>query len=201
VLLNTNAGYAFFWANHPIHGTRFMSILGPEYPSYQELIPPELRHLDEAALDQALLREGVGFVVDDPVRYVLLSIDRLKDYFLFWPKAESGTLSNISRVGSFGIFLPFMIYGLFVALKSLRVEHADPEAAGRRAALTLVILFIVVYTAVHLLSWAYVRYRLPVDTVLVIFAALGLYDLAVRFASWRAGRAALPTGAASGGES
>jgi len=27
VPLNTNAGFAFFWANHPIHGTSFQSIL------------------------------------------------------------------------------------------------------------------------------------------------------------------------------
>ena len=41
----------------------------------------------------------------------------------------------------------------------------------------LLYAFILVYTGAHLLTWAYVRYRLPVDTVLVIFAAIGLYDL------------------------
>jgi len=33
------------------------------------------------------------------------------------------------------------------------------------------------YTAVHLASWANVRYRLPVDAVLLIFAAAGIADL------------------------
>ena len=57
---NTNSGFAFFWCNHPIYGTRFESVLSPEHGvSYQDLIPPELRHLNEAALDRALLARGL----------------------------------------------------------------------------------------------------------------------------------------------
>ena len=41
VLLNTNAGFAFYWGNHPVHGNGFVPILpGPEYG---RLIPGELR--------------------------------------------------------------------------------------------------------------------------------------------------------------
>src|SRR5690606_32595509 len=38
VLLNTNAGFAFFWANHPIYGAQFQPILPPEMGTYQDLI-------------------------------------------------------------------------------------------------------------------------------------------------------------------
>ena len=55
----------------------------------------------------------------------------------------------------------------------------------KRASLILLYSFIVVYSGIHLLSWASVRYRLPVDAVLVIFAALGLCDLWRRFSRWR----------------
>lgn len=182
VLLNTNAGYAFFWANHPIHGTSFFSILPAEYPSYRELIPAELLSLDEAALDKALMQRGIGFVLDDPLRYILLSINRLKDYLLFWPKASSGLLSNLSRVGSFGLFLPFMVYGLVFSLLPGRLERLFGGAVDRKAYL-LIYLFILAFSGVHLLSWAYVRYRLPVDTVLIVFAALALYHLANRWLS------------------
>jgi hypothetical protein len=44
VLINTNAGYAFFWANHPIYGAHFVPILTPEMGTYQSLIPQELHH-------------------------------------------------------------------------------------------------------------------------------------------------------------
>ncbi len=85
VLFNTNAGYAFFWGNHPIYGTHFESILPPEMGSYQELIPQELRNLDEASLEQELLKRGIQFILDDLGRYVLLSISRIPSYFMFWP--------------------------------------------------------------------------------------------------------------------
>ncbi len=90
VLLNTNAGYAFFWGNHPIYGTHFEPILSAEKGSYGDLIPEELRSLDEAALDQALLRRGIQFIVDDPARYVLLSLSRIPPYFMFWPSSDFG---------------------------------------------------------------------------------------------------------------
>jgi hypothetical protein len=177
VLLNTNAGFAFFWANHPIHGTNFIPVLPTSGPSYQSLIPPELRGLDEATLDQALLREGLRFVVKDPLRYAFLSLSRAKEYFKFWPSPQSSLVSNIARVGSFGLCLPLMLYGLWLS------------AVGRRksqpSTVTLLWLFVAVYTAIHLLSWALIRYRLPVDAVLLIFAGSAVAHLWERLAQRR----------------
>ncbi len=164
-LLNTNAGYAFFFANHPIYGTEFVPILTNE--SYQNLIPVELRGLNEASLDQALLREGVGFVVHDPLRYTLLSLSRVKYYFLFAPSAESGWVSNISRTLSFGLLLPFMGYGLFLSI----VYRRRWVAAGAWSSVVLLLLFMAVYSLIHIFSWTLIRYRLPVDAILVVFAA------------------------------
>jgi hypothetical protein len=174
VLLNTNSGYAFFWANHPVQETRFEGIL--TRARYQDLIPPEYAHLDEAELDQALLRLGLGFVVDDPVRYVALSISRIPVYFMFWPSSDSGLVSNLSRVASFGLLWPFMLYGILRYLIDLK-----RTASGRDASeATGLLLFITGYTAIHLLSWALIRYRLPVDAVALVFAGLALVDLRER---------------------
>jgi 4-amino-4-deoxy-L-arabinose transferase-like glycosyltransferase len=176
VILNTNAGFAFFWGNHPIQGTHFYAILPPNLPSYQELIPQKYRSLDEAALDSALLKEGIKFVVDDPVRYVLLSINRIKDYFVFWPTADSGFISNLSRLLSFTLFLPFMIYGILLALFSRKwVPKLSLDSP-----VAMLLLYALLYTTVHLLTWTLIRYRLPVDAVLLIFASLGLVDLVER---------------------
>ena len=176
VLLNTNAGFAFFWANHPIHTTRFIPILSEEQPSYQSLIPPELRRLDEAALDRALLRIGLGFVAQDPLRYALLSLSRVGEYFKFWPSPQSGMLSNVARVASFGLCLPLMLFGL-----ALSVVRAPSNAATGPPLVSLLWLFVAVYSAIHLLSWSLIRYRLPVDAVLVIFAGLAVIELGHRF--------------------
>jgi hypothetical protein len=166
VLLNTNSGFAFFWANHPVYGTRFQGILPSELGSYQDLIPPELRQLDEPALEQALLVRGVQFVTDDPGRYLLLSLSRIPVYFMFWPSADSSGISNISRVGSFALFLPLMLGGLIYSLVNARLRRAT------LADTSLLLLFTFLYTGVHLASWALIRYRLPVDAILLIYAGL-----------------------------
>jgi 4-amino-4-deoxy-L-arabinose transferase-like glycosyltransferase len=175
VLLNTNAGFAFYWANHPIYGTHFQPILSPDTASYGELIPQELRGLNEAALDRELLRRGLGFVAADPLRYLLLSASRLPAYFMFWPSPASSTISNLARVGSFGLLGPLMLYGvLLVGLNRL------PGGRPRPAGAVLLLLFVAVYSLIHLLSWSLIRYRLPVDAVLLPFAGLACVDLAER---------------------
>lgn len=174
VLLNTNAGFAFFWANHPIYGTRFLPILPPGVGDYGDLIPVELRRLDEAALDQALLKEGIRFVTQDPERYFFLSLSRIPAFFMFWPSKDSDLISNLARAGGFGLLLPFMLYGLIRSF----IPKPPVQKFSLRLTSNLLVLFILFYTAIHLLSWALVRYRLPVDGVLMIYAGLAFRDLA-----------------------
>jgi 4-amino-4-deoxy-L-arabinose transferase-like glycosyltransferase len=163
VLLNTNAGFAFFWGNHPIHGYNFISILPVDGPSYQDLIPPEMKELNEADLDRALLKRGLGFIQAEPERYLVLSISRFKDYFKFWPSPGSGLISNVSRVLSFGLLFPFMVFGFIYYLRRSLSSVA-----------LILYLFVFVYTMIHLLSWTLIRYRLPVDAVLLVFAGVAL---------------------------
>lgn len=178
VPLNTNSGYAFFWGNHAIHGTRFVPILSAK--TYGELLPPELLHLNEAELDSALLDLALAEVFADPWRYFLLSLSRIPPYFTFWPTADSSLLSNLSRLFSFGLFLPFFLYGLWRSLRmrfaSLRDWLASPW--------TLIYLFMLVYTGIHVLTWTLIRYRLPVDAFLTLFGGLAL----VRLAAWMTAR-------------
>jgi 4-amino-4-deoxy-L-arabinose transferase-like glycosyltransferase len=168
VLLNTNAGFAFFWGNHPYYGTDFQPIL-PD-GMYQELIPQELRGLDEAALDQALLGRAMENILDNPVRYVKLSISRIPDFFMFWPSPDSGRISNVSRVASFGILWPFMLAGLIVswwkAGRTLLKRLDSP--------ITLLVLFITAYSVLHIMTWTLIRYRLPIDAVALPFAGYAM---------------------------
>jgi len=167
VPLNTNAGFAFFWANHPTRGTNWGAGFEDGRYGYQNLIPEELRGPNEAELNDALMREGLRFVIENPRRYLLLSLSRVKFYFIFWPLSSSSFISNLSRLLSFGLYLPFMIYGLVTSLRHWR-------------RCLLLYLFVGTYTLIHVLSWPMIRYRLPVDAVLIIFAALALTDLATR---------------------
>lgn len=180
VPLNTNAGFAFYWGNHPIHGTRFIPILPADGESYAELIPPELLGLNEGQLDQALLREAIKIIAANPQRFLSLSMSRAIEYFKFWPVSDSNVVSNLSRVGSFALFLPFMLYGLWRSFRLIQ----KPDYPGQTADILLLYLLMIVYTAVHLASWTLIRYRLPVDVILLIFAALGIYGVVNKIVVW-----------------
>ncbi len=175
VLLNTNSGFAFYWGNHPIYGTHFQAIISPQTGNYLELLPVELKDLNEAQLDSALLQRGVQFIVDDPGRYVLLSLSRIPIYFTFWPTPDSSVLSNLARVGSYGLVLPFMLYGAIKTMLARGVArlHLDSSAS-------ILLIFGLVYSLIHILMWTLVRYRLPVDAVFLSFAGYGIAGLAER---------------------
>lgn len=170
VLLNTNAGFAFFWANNPVYGTRFVGILPEEMGNYLDLLPLELKGLDEAALDSELLKRGMDFVRQNPGQYALLSVSRIPILFQFLPTAQSSLISNLSRVSSFALALPFMLAGIFLSLKELWKQ----KRAVLDHPLSLLLIFGFVYASIHILTWSLVRYRLPIDALFLVFAGYAL---------------------------
>lgn len=160
LLLNSNAGYWFYSSNHPGQGTTFDQ-------TYKAPIPEELRQLKEPAIDRILLREGIGFIVADPIRIGLLSLNRLKDYFWLFPTDDSSPLSNWSRLLSFGLYLPFMVYGLYLSRHQWRT--------------CLPLYLYVAFDGFFcLLTWSAPRYRLPSDAVMMVFAGLAVVTVAAR---------------------
>jgi len=162
-----------FWES-PGVGTRFIPILDENTGGYSALIPKELHRMDEASLDQELLKRGIHLWW--MTRSVICSIaEPVPVYFQFWPSKESGLLSNLP--GSQAL----VCYGLSCCMAS---SYPSSGALGRypvwwlRRLLAPDVVFI--YTSIHLLSWALIRYRLPVDAVLVIFAGMAVIDLANR---------------------
>src|SRR5205814_9182658 len=101
----------------------------------------------------------------DPARFILLSLNRTKDYFWLLPSDQSSALSNLARTLSFALYAPFMLVGLWWSRHRWRL------------CLPLY-LYLAFDTLLHLSSWAAPRYRLPSDTVLMIFAAFCLVQLA-----------------------
>lgn len=170
VPLNTNSGHAFFWGNHPRYGTQFIPILPT--PQYYAMIPRELKEqgLNEAEMDSALLELGIGFVIEEPGRYALLSLSRIPSYFKFWPSGDSSMISNVSRVASFGLFLPFMVAGIWLSLRQTFPTWQERLASP----LMLFYLFVLVYTGMHVLTWTLIRYRIPIDAIFILFASLAL---------------------------
>jgi 4-amino-4-deoxy-L-arabinose transferase-like glycosyltransferase len=166
LLLNSNAGYALYASNNPNLGTDWRNdvVVVP--------VPPELTRLNEAQLDRALTQRGFGFILADPARYLRLTLDKSLEYFRFWPSSDSSPISNLNRVLSFGLYLPFMAVGLWLSFPYWR-------------RFLPLYLFAVIHSGIYLLTWPSPRYRLPVDAVLMICAGLAVVELVKQAAALR----------------
>lgn len=167
LLLNSNTGYAMYSAQHPMHGTSFQAFEAAP-------VPEELwgQLSTEPEWDRALMSRGIAFVLDEPGRYLRLSLSRVGDYFEFWP-TETSLLHNVGRLLSFTLYLPFMLYGFYLGGKTQSV----PALSRLERPTTLLYLFMAFYTLMHIFTWAMPRYRLPVDAVAMPFVALALEDI------------------------
>lgn len=161
MLLNSNGGYWLFASNHPNQGTNFNQ-------NYVVPLPESLRGLPEPAIDRALYNMAIGFIVSDPTRFALLTLSRIPNYFSTLPSEQSSFTSNLSRIFSFTLYLPFMVAGLWLSRRNWR------------ACLPLY-LYLAFDTSLHLISWAAPRYRLPSDALLMSFAGFAVVSLAERF--------------------
>ncbi len=157
LLLNSNAGYAFWSANHPSQGSQWIANLDTVVVP----IPLEWQDLNEAQLDKTLMNDAIHFIAADPVRYVVLALSKAPKQFEFWPDPNSPAISNLSRTLSFGLALPFMLAGLYISRREWRK-------------LLPIYLLVTFYNASFLLSWPSARYRLATDTVMLLFAAVAL---------------------------
>ncbi len=162
LLLNSNTGYAMYSAQHPMHGDRFDEFAAAP-------LPEDLRGqgLNEAQLDRELLRRGIRFILDEPVRYVRLCLSRVRAYFSLLPGEDTTPLHAVGRFAALGAYAPLWLYGAYLALRR----------PALRAHLGLPLLFMAFYTLMHVLTWAMVRYRLPVDAVAMPLAAVAVDDL------------------------
>jgi 4-amino-4-deoxy-L-arabinose transferase-like glycosyltransferase len=160
LLLNSNGGFWLYSSNHPSQGTHFD-------PNYAAPLPDHLRGLAEPAVDRALYREAIGFIVADPIRFLQLTLSRIPQYFWLLPSTRSSWISNLARLCSFTLYLPLMLWGLVVSRQRWRL-------------CVPLYLYVAFDTALHLTSWAAPRYRLPSDAIMMVFAGAAVVDLAQR---------------------
>lgn len=160
LLLNSNGGYWFYSSNHPNQGISFDQ-------NYVAPLPVGIKEISEPAADRLLFQQGIGFILADPVRFLQLSLSRIPVYFWVGASEQSGFWNNLARIGSFTLYLPFMLYGLY-------------RSKQKWVACVPLYLYVVFDTSLSLISWAAPRYRLPSDAILMVFAGLALVSLAER---------------------
>lgn len=175
LLLNSNTGYAMYSAQHPMHGTDFQAHEAAPLPD--DLLQGSW--LTEPEWDRALMERGIGFVVAEPARYIRLSASRALSFIVFWPTHDTPLVNNVGRLVSFTVCLPFMVYGSLLALMEARRASQTALDLLRWPAV-LLLGFVCFYALLHILTWAMPRYRVPVDAVMMPFAAIAVLDLCDR---------------------
>jgi hypothetical protein len=120
------------------------------------------------------IRDGARPASAFPARkwYWLVSLWRpakFKGDYLPYPTAtfeeKWSQKHNVAGIVSYGLLLPFMLYGIFRLIRE------------RRTIWVFLVLPIVVQTLLHVLLWARNRYRMPIDSFVIILAMFGFYCL------------------------
>jgi len=162
LLLESQLGHVFWNGNHP-------ESLGNFHPYRVFDIPAEvLASQNDAQITNQLLVMGINNVLNDPILFLSLTITRLREFFKFWPTSDSTSLANLLRVTSFGIMWPFAVAGIWLS-----------RAHWRK--LLPLYLFMVIHTSIYAVSWTMIRYRLPLDAILIIFAAFTIVDILEKY--------------------
>lgn len=158
LLLEAQFGHVFWNGNNPGHEGNF-------HPYRVFPIPKEvLASRNDAEINSRLLRMGIHNVIEDPVHFTKLTLTRLREFFTFWPTHDSSLPANLLRIISSGIMLPFAAVGLYLSRRKWRD-------------LLPFYLFMLIHTGVYSVSWTMIRYRIPLDAILIAFSALAIISL------------------------
>jgi len=177
VPLTTEGGMVLALLNHP----RSLEIARAESPGFLGTtryflrhpisIPPEGWSLlpppngeSEAEYDRKLVRAALGFIWKDPFGFLARLPGR---FFWFWgvlPRSVEGTAAKVTGILSFGLLLPFVVVGLVRCVGSSEWRM-----------LSLLWLAILYHLSLTLLfGGGGIRFRLPVEPLVLILASVGL---------------------------
>lgn len=116
---------------------------------------------DPVARDEAMKRAAIDYVWHHPLAWLLNSVDRFVRFITPWP---SPTASLIQKVICAAAIIPFLL-GAIASLAMLRTRWRK---------MIPILLPIVFLTALHVATHSSMRYRLPIDPLLIVLACAPL---------------------------
>lgn len=180
--ISVGGGREFLYGNSPNATATSQSRVG---------IPEDLRGLPReigyAGADRMYLARGLEYVKQDPARAVRLYFAKLANLYRFYPTPQ--TQNRFTTVRSAWISIlsygPMFLLGLVgIVLERRRWNRYAPLLAT-----------LVTFTLVYPVFTTNVRYRLPLDGLLMVFCAVALARIASRVSPRAARWFSLPGGA------
>jgi hypothetical protein len=172
VRLNLGSGVALLSGNSPSNQT------GGIDNNLEVTMAPFGEIADPVARDKAMQRAALNYIKEDPGRFLIQAAKRFQRFWSPWPQTEEYS-RPLYKLISFCSFIPVLLLALvFVVLY------------GRTYFLRIapLLLFIVYLSSLHLVFPASLRYRLPVESFLIILAAAGAVHLVDRWSQKKPSR-------------
>jgi 4-amino-4-deoxy-L-arabinose transferase-like glycosyltransferase len=164
VLVSTQGGSELYKSNNP-EATGIVALDEAHFHEALEQRYPKERYPNEAVRSSLFQADGVDFIRHNPRRFAELCVIRLIQLWkVYSPRVP--LLESVVVVASFGIALPF-----FLIQMVRRGWQRGPDM--------LVLFLVICHTAVHTVFTSAIRYRVPIEPLVIIAAVQGL--------SWVAG--------------
>lgn len=163
VRLHFGASLTLYGSNNPHNQSGGVSDVNQDFSQFEKI--PDLIERDRAYRDAA-----VKYITEDPVRFVKLAALKFTRFWRLWPFAEDYRTS-LYVVGSIVSFVPVLI---------LAIVYLVFFSSGHLVRIFPLLLFIGYLTAVHTIMVGSIRYRLPLEPFLIVFAAAAFTRLVGR---------------------
>ena len=155
-LSTSSSGQVLWEGNNPWNTTGGVSGSFPNPKTYLKSVPREKGEFEQ---DDWKKEQAVTFIKDNPGQFVVLSWKRFIRFWHLWPNNES--LSSwkykVVSLGSFGVVLLLFLLSPVLLWR-------------QRNKLALIYLFTAYYTAIHMITIGSIRYRLPLEPLLIAIA-------------------------------
>lgn len=162
-LSTSGAGQALWEGNNPWNKTGGVSGGFSDPEAYLEALPADLNEFEEDAWKKA---KAIQFIKSDPSNFVSLAVKKFLRFWSLWPNSpdyQSWKYKLISLL-SFGLILGFALLAVFLLRKDFK-------------RLSILYLFLAYYTAIHMVTIGSIRYRLPLEPILIALAGAAIANL------------------------
>jgi len=126
----------------------------------------EVLKLPQFEGDKVFMRKALSFIRDNRSAYITLLRKRFFHYWRLFPRIATKRNKLIAKLTS-GWILPFGWLGIILAWKKYWRKTG------------LLVLLLASFTCVHIVFWAMIRYRVPIDPFVIIFCSytlIWIYD-------------------------
>ena len=117
---------------------------------------------DPIQKNKVILNETVKFILDNPLKFINLSFKKFIRYWNVFPNNENLKSNKLFKYVIFLSFFPILTMFCIYIFKNYKKRSFQNSS--------LLFLFVLYMTAIHVITISSLRYRYPIEPILIIFA-------------------------------